>query len=413
MEREIQDLRLQLQAVREQQDRGLLDERRAEEVRSLIREVLSDADTRVTLLSQDVSATYDGGFVIRGEDTFLLKLNSYIHFRYLNNNAPELDDDEEGGFQSRDVALMLSGYIGSPRVSYMLMPTFKRGDGSGQVELAYVGYAIDDTWSILAGQFKAPLQREWLVSGKMQSLLERSYVNSLFSSLYVQGVQVTRQGGDTRLLLTMHDGTWSWQTDYDADRTDYALGARGEWKVFGDWKQFNDTLGWSGDHGMLIGAAYEFDRGETGGDTDTADLHKFSADIGLEGDGWNLFASCSTRRIDANGSPGILEADQWGALIQGGFFIVPDKVDVYARYEWLDVDGVAFKSSTGTTTATGNDVAQLVTVGTNYFLNGHNTKLSFDVVHAFDGLPVSDTCTAQRASDGPSTTLRGQVQVAF
>jgi hypothetical protein len=214
-------------------------------------------------------------------------------------------------------------------------------------------------------------------------------------------------------LLTIHDGTWSWNTDYDADRTDYALGARGEWKVFGNWKQFNDTLGWSGDHGMLIGAAYEFDRGETGGGTETADLHKFSADIGLEGDGWNLFASCSTRRIDSNGSPGILEADQWGALIQGGFFIVPDKVDVYARYEWVDVDGVAFKPSTGATTATGNDVAQLVTVGTNYFLNGHNTKLTFDFVHAFDGLPVSDTCTAQRTSGGPSTSVRGQVQIAF
>jgi len=413
MQRELDELQQQVRAVRDQQANGWLDGRRAEEVRSLIREVLSDADTRASMLSQDVAGYYDSGFVLRGGDTFLLKVNSYIHFRYLNNNTPGADDDEEGGFQSRDVALLFSGYIGSPRITYLLMPSSKRSDGTGQFEYAYFGYAIDDTWSLLAGQFKAPLQREWLVSGKLQAMLERSYVNSLFSSLYVQGVQATRLDGDTRLLLAVHDGTWSWGTDFADDRTDYALGVRGEWKAAGDWKQFSDTLGWSGDHGVLIGVGYEFDRGETGGGTDTADLHKFTADIGVEGDGWNLFASCSTRRIDANGSPGILQADQWGALIQGGVFIIPDKVDVYARYEWVDADGVAFKPSTGVTTATDNDVAQLVTVGTNYFLRGHDTKLTLDVVYAFDGLPVSDTANALRAGDGPSTTVRGQVTLGF
>lgn len=413
LQQELDGLQQQVRAVRERQAGGWPAGRRTEEVRSLIRELLTDADTRATLLSHDLTGYYDGGFVLRGDDTFLLKINSYIHFRYLNNNTPSDEDDEEGGFQSRDVALLFSGYIGSPRVSYMLMPSSDRNDGTGRFELAYIGYAIDDTWSLLAGQFKAPLQREWLVSGKLQSLLERSYVNSLFSSLYVQGVAATRRAGDTRLLLAVHNGTWSWNTDFTDDRTDYALGVRGEWKVFGEWKQFSDTLGWSGDHGMLVGAAYEFDRGETGGGTDTADLHKFTADIGLEGDGWNLFASYSTRRIDPNGSRGILQADQWGALIQGGVFIVPDKLDIYARYEWVDADGVAFKPSTGVTTTTDNDVAQLLTVGTNYFLRGHDTKLTFDIVYAFDGLPVSDSSTAQRAGDGPSTTVRGQVTVGF
>lgn len=413
MKHELDELQRQVRSVRERQEHGWLDDRRAEEVKTLIREVLSDADTRASLLSQELTCYYDNGFILRDNDTFLLKICSYMQFRYISNTAPQADDDEEGGFQMRRLALMFSGYIGSPRVSYMLMPTFSRSTGEARFEYAFVGYKIDDTWDLLAGQIKAPFQREWLTSARLQPMVERSYVDALFTSLYVQGIQATRHTDDTRLLLAVHNGTWGWNTEFTDDRTDYALGVRGEWKVFGDWKQFQDTVGWAGNHGLLLGSAVEFDRGETGGGTQAPDILKYTGDVSLEGDGWNLFAAFTARHIESNGSPGILDAEQWGAVLQGGIFIIPDKVDLYARYEWVDVDGVAFKQSTGVTTATTNDVAQLITLGTNYYLRGHETKLSFDIVHAFDGLPVTDTGSGLRASDGPSTTVRSQVMVSF
>ncbi len=413
MQQELDVLRQEIREVRAQQDSPWLTERRSQEVRALILEVFSDADTRASLLSDELTCYYDGGFIIRDNDTFLLKFGSYIQFRYISSSAPDTADDEEGGFQTRRLALMLSGYIGSPRVSFFVMPTFSRSTGLARLELGFVKYKIDDRWNIMAGQFKAPFHREWLTSARLQPMVERSYVNSQFTSLYVQGVQVSRQGDDTRLRLSVHNGTWGWNTDYEADRTDFALGARGEWKIWGNWKQFADTVGWSGDDGLLLGSAIQFDRGETGGGTATPDILKYTGDISREGDGWNLYAAFTGRHIESNGSPSILDADQWGAVLQGGVFIVPDKVDIYARYEWIDADGVAFKQSTGVTTATDNDVAQLITLGTNIFLRGHQTKLSFDVVHAFDGLPRTDTSTGLRASDGPSTTVRSQVMISF
>ncbi len=413
MQLELDGLRRQIDAVRVRQNEPWLTERRAHEVKALIGEVLADADTRASLLTEEFTCYYDHGFILRDHDTFLLKICSYIQFRHLYNSAHEVADDEIGGFQSRRVALMFSGHIGSPQVSYMLMPTFSRSTGNAQFEYAYVKYKVDDQWDVTAGQIKAPFDREWLTSARLQPMVERSYVNSQFSSLYVQGVQVTRRDDNTRLLLSLHNGTWGWNTDFDEDRTDYALGARGEWMVFGNWKQFSDLVGWSGDDGLLLGAAVEYDHGETGSGTATPDILKYTADISREGDGWNLFGAFTGRHIESNGSAGLLDAQQWGALIQGGVFIVPDKLDIYARYEWIDTDGVAFKPSTGVTTATDNDVAQLVTLGTNWFLNGHNTKLSFDVIHAFNGLPRTDTGTGLRASDGPSTTVRSQVMVSF
>jgi phosphate-selective porin O/P len=413
MQQELTELQDQVRQVHTQQDSPWLNERRAAEVKTLIQEVLSDADTRASLLEDGATCYYDGGFIIRDADTFLLKIGSYMQFRYLNNNASEADDDEEGGFQTRRLAMMFSGYVGSPRISFLIMPSFSRSTGQARFEFAMVKYKIDDHWGLMAGQFKGPFHREWLTSARLQPMIERSYVNAQFSSLYVQGVQVSRQGEDTLLKLTLNNGSWGWQKDFNTDRTDYAVGARGEWKVYGDWAQFKDTIGWAGDHGLLLGSAIAFDRGETGGGTATPDILKYTGDISLEGNGWNLFAAFTGRHIESNGSASVLEADQWGAVLQGGVFIVPDKVDIYARYEWLDVDGVAFTKSSGATAATDNDVAQLITIGSNYFLRGHQTKLSLDVVHAFDGLPSNDTGSGMRASDGPSTTVRGQVMVAF
>ncbi len=413
MQRELDDLRQKVQEVQAQQGGSWLTERRTQEVKALIQEVLSDADTRAALLSDELTCYYDGGFIIRDNDTFLLKIGSYMQFRHISNSVPEAADDEEGGFQTRRLALMLSGHIGSPRVSFMIMPTISRSTGLARLELVFIKYKIDDHWNVMAGQFKAPFGREWLTSARLQPMVERSYVNGQFTSLYVQGVQASRQGENTRLRLSLHNGTWGWNTDFEADRTNYALGARGEWKVWGNWKQFADTVGWAGDDGLLLGSAIQFDRGETGGGTATADIFKYTGDVSWEGDGWNLFAAFTGRHIESNGSPSILDAEQWGAVLQGGVFIVPDKVDLYARYEWIDVDGVAYKQSTGVTTATANDVAQLVTLGTNVFLRGHQTKLSFDVVHAFNGLPRTDTSTGLRASAGSSTTVRSQVMISF
>lgn len=415
MQTQIAELQSQLAEVRARESAPWLDERRAEEVRELIRDVLADADTRASLLNDEVQSGYNGGFFIRSaDDQFLLKIGAYAQFRYLFNTAADDADDEEGGFQTRRLALIFSGYIGSPKVSYIIMPAVNRADGSMRAELMFIKYAIDDAWSVTGGQFKAPFYREWLTSAKLQPMLERSYVNSLFSSLYVQGVELTRQGEDTRLTLAVHNGEYGWNRDFNNDNTDYAVGARGEWKLAGNWKQFADQVGWADDEfGVLLGSAIEFDRGETGGMTNTPDILKYTADISVEDSGWNLLATFTARQIESNGSAGILEADQWAALIQGGVFIIPDKMDIYARYSWIDVDGVAFTQSSGATAATRNDVAQLLTVGSNIFLRGHATKFTFDVIHAFDGLPKTDTGTGLRASNGPSTTARAQVMISF
>jgi len=385
MQQELAELQARVAGVQARQDAGWLDERRAEEVRGLIHEVLADADTRAALLDETLECTYDHGFVIRDNGQFLLKICSYAQFRYLFSHTPDAIDDDEAGFQTRRLALMFTGHIGSPKITYFLMPAVNRADGSMRAELMFLKYQIDDAWSVTAGQIKAPFGKEWQTSARVLPLLERSAIHSLFTSLYVQGVKLTHQGDHTRLALTAHNGSFGWNRDFDRDNTDFAVGARGEWKLAGDWKQLKDPHGWAGDpFAMLLGAAVQYDKGETGSGTVTPDIFKYTADVSLESDGWHFLGVYTARHIESNDSPGLLDADQQGVMIQGGVFLVPDKTDVYARYEWFDLEGVEYAPSTASTSMGSRNEIEQLTVGSNTFFHGHATKFSYDVVYRFE-----------------------------
>ena len=64
----IADLESRLGHVEAQSSDNWLTERRATEIRSLVEEVLADADTRSSMLAQGMTAGYDDGAVIASAD---------------------------------------------------------------------------------------------------------------------------------------------------------------------------------------------------------------------------------------------------------------------------------------------------------------------------------------------------------
>ena len=69
---EVQNLEAQVNALRAEvadlKGDNWLNEARAEEVRTLVQDVLADSDTRASLLQSGMSAGYDNGFVIGSAD---------------------------------------------------------------------------------------------------------------------------------------------------------------------------------------------------------------------------------------------------------------------------------------------------------------------------------------------------------
>ena len=93
-----------IERLRSENNENWLNERRAEEIKTLMHDVLTDADTRASLLADGATAGYDKHFFIASNDgTFLLQTSFKLQTRYIFNHADQATgtDENEGGFQQR------------------------------------------------------------------------------------------------------------------------------------------------------------------------------------------------------------------------------------------------------------------------------------------------------------------------
>ena len=413
------ELEARLRAIEAPAGDNWLTEQRAEEIRGLVRDVLADADTRASLLQGGLTAGYGKHFFVGSDDgNFLLEHAMKLQTRFVYNRRNEdtpSDDEDRWGFEQRRMELYLKGHIISPDLTYKVKIAANRSGGSVRLDDAVIGYRLNDSWKIDVGQFKVPFLREFLVSSGRQQAVERSYVNHVFNANRSQGVQLNYTDENWSLKAMVHDGSGQKNTSFASDRTDVALSGRAELRLAGEWSQFKDFASWPDeDLGVLLGAAVDYEVGETGFGTDTADLLKYTIDVSAEFGGWNLYGALIGQHVDDNGSASFADADQFGFLVQGGVFIIPDTLDVFARYEYLDLDGGVFDVKSGSMTATADDEINIITIGTNYYFKKHMLKLSADVVWVLDPLPESDTGAGLlSSSDGDQLAIRFQWQLYF
>ncbi|MCC6681823.1 MAG: hypothetical protein IT445_13060 [Phycisphaeraceae bacterium] len=391
MAQELAELRSEVAQLRADRDQTWLNERRAEEVKTLIREVLNDADQRAALLDNSVTAGYDGKFFIASADNaFRLNLSGVAQVRYVANSRENSgQDDVENGFVLRRIEVAFSGHIADPRITYLINLATCRETEIVNLQDMILRYAFNDNWSIYGGRTKAPVLREEIISWHMQQMIERSLVNLVFSPEYAEGVGLTYQNDDVRVSVMFNDGARSGSysgidNDYHADQSDYAISARGEYKLAGEWNQINDFEAWSGaPTSSVLGAAIHHEVGETGdsGASGANDkLLVWTVDASLERDGLGLYGAVIGRHVDNEAATG-LTRDDLAVILQGGYMLIPDKLEPYVRYEWIDADDAVGSE----------DQLHIVTVGFNYFFNKDRVKLSFDVAYALDPVVASNT----------------------
>jgi hypothetical protein len=122
-----QQMQQQVSQITNANDQAWLDERRAEEVKALVKEVLSDADTRASLAESGMTAGHNGtNFFLASEDgTFLLKIWGQLQLRYIANfrdtNTGTSTDANEDGFQIRRAKIGFEGFIGNPKLEYRIL----------------------------------------------------------------------------------------------------------------------------------------------------------------------------------------------------------------------------------------------------------------------------------------------------
>ena len=155
----------------------------------------------------------------------------------------------------------------------------------------------------------------------------------------------------------------------------------------------------------MVGAAIHYQTGEFGTSAVEASALAWTADVSTELGGANVYAAVVGQQLDSN-VPGAVRLDQLGFVVQGGYFLKPDEVELFGRWEYYDFDSVA---------AGLDDKVSLYSLGLNWFFDGHNRKWTNDVVYTQDNLPFSATAIGLNGGTPTESqiVLRSQFQFEF
>jgi hypothetical protein len=402
LEARLQAMEAELQQFKQQSANTVT----AADVDAVVKKVLADSSAR----SAGARAGYSNGFFIADQgNNFQAKLNGLLQPRYIYNDRDSTaGDDDEGGFQIRRAELYLTGNAFNQRVIFQLAGGFQSTTGNFTIVSAYGGYQFNKEWEVRGGVFKPPFMIEELTAAGRQQTVERSLLNAYFSAGTSEGAQIQYTKDAYKLAVMVHDGTGAYDTEFNADKTDIGVAARGEIKLAGDWPQFADFDGWrDSKFAARLGGAVDYEVGESGDSDVNPNFVKYTIDLTVKGSGWNAFLAGTYKYTDSSSAAESL--DQYGMLAQGGVFVIPNRVELFARYEHIYFDG-AFNA----TTPVGDNHVNLVTVGANWFLLAHNAKISTDVIYVFDEFPANVTGMDLVASpNGPQIVVRTGLSLMF
>lgn len=374
----------------------------ADEVRSIVAEMMADAQTRSSLLQSGGSAGYDGGFMIAGAGgDYALKIKALLQTRYTAFIQDDQDnpafDDFQGGFSQPRARLAFTGNAVSEKLVYKIQGEFGSVLNGGTFNLldAYVGYNFDNGWGLYGGQVRLPVLWEDVISqGGGQLAVDASITNEVFNPGYSQAAWLHYSDEAWRGWFAFSDGAGSANTDFNASPADYALTTRIEFLFDGNWGQFNTMSSMPGsDFGAKLGLAVHYQDGANTPAGGEAKVIPYSADLMLQGDGWNVYGAFIGRYIEINGVAGDL--NDYGVVLQGGMFIPDTDWELFARYDGVFVDD----------DYANNDNFNTLTVGTNWFWHGQAARFTFDVQYYFDSTVDSDPVNGVAAGTGPDVSL--------
>lgn len=411
-------------------------------MRAVVAEMLADAQTRTSLPADESLAGHDGKkFHLRSADgKFSLAVKGQVQFRYYlnfrdrndHNNDGRSEDDFESGFQIRRTKVFFEGHVWDPALTYRVNGAFSRSTGDLALEDAWAQYAWDNGLSFRWGQFKVPFLREEYLSSGSQLAVERTVVNEVFTIKFVQAVMLAFQPKDSdwKASLAFSDGAESRNSEFASPRritasgllnrvgqgeSDYALTGRVEWKPAGKWSQFNDFTSPAGsEFALMLGAAGHVEGGDGSSSAFSGGTYVYAswtADLSVEGNGWNLYAAAVGGHSDFHDTAaGDVSNDDYGFFVQGGFMIPDTPLEPFARHEVLFAD----PDRTG---AEGYDAYNALTVGCNWYLYGHAAKLTVDTVwrmNEADPFAVSRSGIGILGDDNPGeVVVRIQWQLLF
>ena len=201
----------EIAAIRNENGDKWLTQQRAQEIRELVNDVLSDSETRSSLQGTPLTAGWHKGFFIGSADgNFKLEVSGEIQARMAFNNQPSANrvppnygPSSEYGFEMRRVKLGFDGNILDPSWTYKIRMGFNQNSPITQtseisqntvntfvLEQAYIRKDFGNGFSITTGQWKSNFNYEESVSSTdqqfvtLQLIYAKPLINLAIFNLY-------------------------------------------------------------------------------------------------------------------------------------------------------------------------------------------------------------------------------------
>ena len=474
-----------------------LTQERADQIRGVVTDVLADSETRASLQGSGMNAGWDDGFFLQSPDgRFRLEVGGMVQTRYMYSHiregwpqtsgpvfAAEDDVTTRSGFDIPHARLDFKGHVFGPDTRFRIQGEFsnqrpdafqlystppvavspENGSANGKFQLldAYILQELGSGWIVRVGQFKLPFDRGWEVPISNQLSGERNTVTLHMGLGRSQGVEFGWAGDTTRIRVALSDGandrifdsyhfstTQPANSPYSFTQAEMSISARAEFKLAGDWRQFETmTSPPGGETGVLLGVGGHWQQSKVmlnstsynntpDGDYNdwlalTADLtwnlgggsitaagyyHSVRSTASYLYFGFSPVGSSTNRTFDAG------QVAMLGASLYGSMYLSAD-VEAFLGFDYM---GVADNGNLGDLPAQGlsdfygafadTTSFQSITAGGTWYLDGNDLKWGFSGTYIPKSVSPAWTTpeTGVRASQvSDSWVLRTYVQLLF
>jgi hypothetical protein len=457
---ELQSLKARIAELEARQNENWLTEERASQIRGIVQDVLKDAQTRNQAADGPDIGYKDGFFIQTPDKNFKLLINAFVQARYeygyhrdpntsdsLHPISPTRNEEDSSGFDIRRARIKLTGNVFSPNLIYKFYGDFYGAStGAFTVLEVYAGYNFSDMFKVKAGSMEVPFAKDSLDSDTKLLLMARpeSFTAllgsdtpralgvSLYGDIIKDKLSYEVQANDGMNTNTLRRADTLGTTNNLDNRMGFyarmAFAGNGSLKDFGDepdMRTDNRDLIW------MLGAAGGYESQSVATDTlpspqGTAvggvsngngpgfktytlngDIFRATVDWSAKYQGWSFQTAGLFQQINANagtgaalpfGPNGKSSFFQQGYYAQVGYMLIPNRLEIAGRVGYILTEGFP-------------NIAEYYTLGTNYYIFGHNAKLQADVTYSPESA-FTDASETQ-LQNTHNLSFRVQFQVMF
>lgn len=328
----------------------------------------------------DFGVTYDKGFAILPknleETPYSLKITSQNMFRYtgfLRDEEFWIDSagsrnpiSNANSFQIPRGRLIFSGNVYDPNLSYLLNIDYNSVTSNPIGFRAYeLNYRFGSGLALHIGQGKVPGSREWLESAFAPlEGPDRTMATTFFRPSLSQGIWITGEPIDQfHYYAMMANGFNTLNQTPNQLNNRFAWSASAWWEPWGDFGRGYADVDWHEEPVVRLGVSYTYGRGR-GSQSDTNfvenssirlsdgtlitqlgaiapgvtlqtyDISLAAIDLAWKHRGWSLSTEWYAQHLvslEGNGPLPVDSIQAYGGFLQGGYFCIPQTVELYLR----------------------------------------------------------------------------------